>query len=260
MRTDIWHVMVEYIFDNKQEEDVRFSSVILLRQVSKYFRQNLTDKRLYEKAEAQGGPSLLIMYTLLQRSHSDSITCLLKQSYQRRPSPLCMILLIFNAVHDHPGLNPQIHEQQLQHQRLIQYLPLPKTPLPGPATPYPSLYAFLCKYTPSTDAQTSSHRGILQYLDGQLDRCSMMEHTMDFMMFHYPRNFPILQVFVTFLLALKQGREGSNKNLSDRYLAQLFIRSINRSIAFDRPAEHFLIELLSAMWEMRRPFWNCGSK
>ena len=250
MQNEVGAALVEFIFNEAcSEEEMDFASVILLRQVSRYLYDTLTTHRLSQKAMKQGGPSLLIMYTLLRPSHSHRTTSLLKELYQQQPSHVGIILLILNLeVHNHhPDKSFQMTPSQGQ---IIK-------PLSSDIHIYARqcLSYFLQDHTAATDCTANfckyMHGGlctdctanaVYKYLNGRLSSKSMMEHMMDLIICRYPNNSPIVSGIITFLLRLKQ-RSG----FGCCELAALFVRSINRCIAFDIKKEYLLVNILRGM-------------
>lgn len=214
MKNEVRAVLVEYIFDAAcGEKEMDFASIILLRQVSWYFRDNLTNHRLSQKAMKQGGRALLIMYTLLKPSHShrtiswirewcqqqssprsrwwDTVLwettprCVQHASYQQQYPPLCMILLILNR----------------------------------------EIYIF-------------------QEL-GETYNFRPLEHMMNLIISYYPSNFPIMSEIITFFLRLKAQYHVYHT------LHTLFRHGINRCLEREyfhmQQKENLLVNLLRGM-------------
>ena len=224
-------VFVEFVL-RAEEKDMNFSSIIILRQVSPYFKHELGGERLLRKAMKSNGQAFVIMYTLLRPRTSYISTPMLQSVFGTNPSPLCMLLMTANVdiYHHHPNKEHRIK--------------------PSEGVAISSLHPELAKNarivlaTKIREHSDASTVFILHYLLANFNPTTIIGEMMRIIVTEYPSGIPLLPCIITLVRKLQYIAHLRRNPVP---LGALFIATINLCVEFKLDQEDLLVNLIRSL-------------
>lgn len=224
-------VFVEFVL-RAEENDLSFASIIILRQVSPYFKCDLGGERLLRKAMKSKGQAFVIMYTLLRPRTSYISTPMLQSVFRTNPSPLCMLLMTANVdiYHHHPN----------KEHRITPPKGVPISPLILDSAKNARL-VLVTRLREHSDASTVFMQ---HYLMGNFNTTTIIMEMMRIIVTEYPAGIPLLPCIVTLVRKLQYI---AHLRRNPVQLGPLFIATINLCVEFKLDQEDLLVNLLRSL-------------